>query len=232
MTFETETIDLEDGFDALFDHAWETWEENHKEYVSWIEEEYRRAVPKRDSTSGVDVAYDGDDAGQKAIEVATLKLFNLSETEASFVRNLTFGKQAIDQCVRSLNNWELADELSFWDHAKKSASAPEWYGVMCNEYRYACLQEITRRSHRINEQGGLEYIKTYNETHTISDILAEYGVSAVPGRTIHCPMHDDSTPSLKIFADNQRAYCFNQACALWNEGYGTDQFALNKILSR
>jgi hypothetical protein len=230
LTIET---DSEEGFDALFDHAWNTWEESYLERLSWIKEEWNRATGEHsEGPECVAVAFDGDDAGQKAVEVILLKLLNLPETEASYIRNLSFGKQSVDQCVQSLNNWELADELAGWDHAKKINNAPEWWYDMCDQYRSACLRAITKRAKYINELNGLDYIHTYIETHTITDILAEYGINAVAGKVIHCPMHDDSTPSLKIFADNKRAYCFNQACALWNEGYGTNSFTLNKILSR
>lgn len=232
MTFETETIDLEDDFDELFDHAWSTWEDVHKERLSWIEEEYERAVPEHDGPGTVVVAFDGDEAGQKASSELMVKLLSDSPTRTNYLRSRFIHGNPMEQSIRFLSNWELADELSYWDALGKGRGMPEWWAEMCKDHKNICLGEITRRSRKLNDLGGVEYIKTYNASNTITSVLSEYGVYAVAGKTVRCPMHDDTSPSLSVSKDDGRAFCFNQSCILWHDGYGVDPFEMNKILSR
>lgn len=115
---------------------------------------------------------------------------------------------------------------------RKVRGAPEWWYEMCEAAYATCQRDITRRSQKINDLGGFSYIEVYNQNNTITDVLEEYGIMGVAGKSVRCPMHDDSTPSLSITPKNNRAYCFNQACILWGNGHGEDAFGLNKILSR
>lgn len=180
----------------------------------------------------VAIAYDGDEAGQKAMTEIMVKLLSTSMSETTFVRGLLIHRSPHRDCIKSLSNWELADEMSFWEHCRKIGAAPDWWYEMAEEHKADCLSEITRRSKQINDLDGIDYIRVYNEENTITDVLIQYGIEAIPGRTIHCPMHDDSTPSLTIFAHNRRAFCFNQACLLNGDGHGESAFGLNKLLSK
>lgn len=229
-----ETIDSEDGFDAIFDHVWTNWREKYEERLSWIAEEWDRAVSES-STPGhgeVAIALDGDEPGQKAMNELMVKFVSDSDSRTNYLRCMLINKGSPEQCIRSLTNWELADDTSWWGHMRKISGAPEWWYDMAQEQKEVCLGEITRRSRKLNESSGIEYIKTFNETNTITSILSQYGVNAVPGKTVRCPMHDDSSPSLSISSNDKRGYCFSQSCILWHDGYGVDPFELNKILSR
>lgn len=229
-----ETIDSEDGFDALFDYAWANWREKYEERLSWIAEEWERAVSETSATGHgeVAIALDGDEAGQKAMSELMVKLLTDTPTRGNYIRSLIIHHHPMEQAIRMLSNWEVADELSYWTAIGKGRDMPEWWTEMCKDNRETCLGEITRRSRKLNDLSGIEYIKTFNANNTITSILSQYGVNAVPGRTVRCPMHDDSSPSLSVSRDDGRAYCFNQACILWHDGHGVDQFELNKILSK
>jgi hypothetical protein len=59
-------------------------------------------------------------------------------------------------------------------------------------------------------------------------ILQEHGVQrAAPGRTVRCPLHPDSSPSMTISRDSERAWCHNPECDGFNggRGLGSDQLA-------
>lgn len=182
----------------------------------------------------VAIAYDGDEAGQKALETVMLNALNLSDSEQNYIRSLCLNQMPMAQAVRSLTNRELADELGTWDRSRKVRGAPEWWYQMCEDSYAACIQEIQRRSEQINDSGNgaFEYVKNYQANHTITDVLLDHGIMATPGKNVTCPMHDDDTPSLSISRDDGVAYCFNQACILWGDGKGVTSFKLNKILSK
>lgn len=179
------------------------------------------------------IAYDGDEAGQKATTELMFKVLDLSDTETGYLRSFTLEHNPFAEAVRLLTNRELADELAFWDRMHKAANLPDWWYEMSREHHSASLLEVTRRSRKLNDnRGEYDYIKNYNASHSISDVLEAYGTFGVPGRNAICPMHDDSTPSLSITKENNWVYCFNEACLLWGNGHGTDAFGLNKILSK
>ena len=177
------------------------------------------------------LAFDGDDAGRKATDMAMLTVLNLSDTEAAFLRAFVVEGKPFAECVGLLGNRELADELSFWSELDRSAPVPDWWHEMCQDHRTACLSEVTRRSRKVNDQGGNQYIKSFNDANGISSVLESHGYRGIPGRTVRCPKHDDSTPSLSISKDDRVCYCFNQSCVLWGSGHGTDAYGLQKILS-
>lgn len=49
------------------------------------------------------------------------------------------------------------------------------------------------------------------QRHTLVEILERHGVAVVgsgPRRTARCPFHDDQSPSLSVYLDSNRYYCF------------------------
>lgn len=55
----------------------------------------------------------------------------------------------------------------------------------------------------------------------ISAVLAErFGLEATPGHSVRCPFHDDRNPSMKIAADDRRAWCHSPACEAYEDGRG------------
>lgn len=66
---------------------------------------------------------------------------------------------------------------------------------------------------------------------SICGVLMEvWGVPrAAPGRTIVCPMHDDTTPSLSISHDDERCWCKSPRCIAYNDGHGRGPAELRKL---
>jgi len=80
-------------------------------------------------------------------------------------------------------------------------------------------------------------IAYFNQQVTVSDVLRDsWGVPkrrsdkhAVPGQTIHCPAHDDRSPSLSIAPDDRRVWCHSVRCVLYNDGRGRDAWDLHRL---
>ena len=54
-------------------------------------------------------------------------------------------------------------------------------------------------------------IAVARQRHTLVDLLACHGITVVgsgPRRTARCPFHDDQSPSLSVYLDSNRYYCF------------------------
>lgn len=66
---------------------------------------------------------------------------------------------------------------------------------------------------------------------TASEILRElWGVErAVPGRSVKCPAHEDSSPSLSILRDDKRAICKAPHCILNNNDRGRGTYELRSL---
>jgi hypothetical protein len=66
----------------------------------------------------------------------------------------------------------------------------------------------------------------------VTDALFEYfGLRAVAGRSVKCPMHDDRRPSLSIFPDNKRAMCHAAMCAFNGEGHGVSAYDIRHLVA-
>jgi hypothetical protein len=176
------------------------------------------------------LAFDGDEAGQRATDEAFLNLLDISDSEKGFLRSLGKGNPYREACAL-LSNTELADELALNTRNEKISGAPDWYTDMWRDNKEDCIAEINRRSRFVNDTSGrVSFIKTFNQNNTITDVLGAYGLHTAPGRSVRCPKHEDSSPSFSISKDDGRGYCFNQDCELWHDGHGVDAYELNKIL--
>lgn len=54
-------------------------------------------------------------------------------------------------------------------------------------------------------------IATARQRHTLVELLARHGIAVSgsgPRRTARCPFHDDQSPSLSVYLDSNRYYCF------------------------
>jgi hypothetical protein len=55
----------------------------------------------------------------------------------------------------------------------------------------------------------------------VSAVLAtRFGLEARPGHSVRCPFHPDHRPSMKIAADDQRAWCYAPTCEAYEDGRG------------
>lgn len=178
------------------------------------------------------LAFDGDSAGEQAMHNALLNLLPIEEDVRAFLRSWVFNKEEYTKAITFLSNEALADEYRV-NVSAVSGNMPDWYRDSAREWANECMRLINYRAAELTRpDNGYDQIKEYNREHTISSVLSEFGYRAVPGRSTRCPAHDDSSPSLSISRDDGRAYCFNQSCILWHDGYGVDAFELNKILSK
>lgn len=69
------------------------------------------------------------------------------------------------------------------------------------------------------------------ETSTASELLRSlWGVqNATPGRSVHCPAHDDQMASLSILRDDRRVICKAGYCVLNNDDHGRGTYELRKL---
>lgn len=174
------------------------------------------------------LAFDGDEAGQQAADNAVLTVLNLEDDQKDYLRSFVFQGNSFESSIKYLSNESLANEYRFWSSPPRKT--PEWIRDEFKEYEEACMRLINYRSSLVSKTGGNDHIREFNSQNTITAVLASYGYNATPGRSVRCPSHDDTTPSLSVSRDDGRAYCFNQSCPLWHDGYGVDAYELNKIL--
>lgn len=87
---------------------------------------------------------------------------------------------------------------------------------------------VTRPPRR--DKAGESPIERFNAAVTVTTVLArQYGLDAVPGRTVRCPAHEDRHPSLSIARDDQRVWCHAAGCPLNDGGRGADAWALASL---
>ena len=55
-------------------------------------------------------------------------------------------------------------------------------------------------------------IAEIKERLRITEVLAKYGLSVKKGNMIHCPFHDDKTPSMQVYPKTDSLYCFSGNC--------------------
>jgi DNA primase len=178
------------------------------------------------------LAFDGDEAGDKAMQNAMLNLLNLEPDVTNFLRVWAVEGKPYRDAILSLGNEALAEEYQSVSRMASNREFPDWLRDGLRQDAYQCMNLINYRSAQLTRAGnGVDQIKDFNSEHSISSVLASYGYPGVPGRSVRCPKHDDSSPSLSISRDDGRAYCFNQSCILWHDGYGVDAYELDKILS-
>jgi hypothetical protein len=173
------------------------------------------------------LAFDGDPAGDEAIKNAMLTVLDLDDDHKDYIRSYVNDGRSFWSSLRFLSNQALSDEYRFWSFNIKG---PEWLQQLFSDNALDCARLINDRANQLGRNSGTDTISSFNKENTITNVLASFGYQGVPGRSVKCPSHDDSSPSLSISRDDGRAYCFNQSCPLWHDGYGVDAFELNKIL--
>jgi hypothetical protein len=66
----------------------------------------------------------------------------------------------------------------------------------------------------------------------VSALLAMFGLTALPGRSVRCPFHDDRHASLSIADDDERVWCKAPECPLYNDGTGLGSLALEALVRK
>ncbi|MFK7900276.1 MAG: CHC2 zinc finger domain-containing protein [Cyclobacteriaceae bacterium] len=62
----------------------------------------------------------------------------------------------------------------------------------------------------------------------IEEVLERYGLSVNKNKMIHCPFHDDKTPSMQVYPKTDSLYCFSGNCQLHGKSIDQIDFIMHK----
>jgi DNA primase len=63
---------------------------------------------------------------------------------------------------------------------------------------------------------------------TLSRVLQHYGLKPDKHLRLHCPFHDDKTPSLQVYYKTHTAYCFSSNCKTHGQSMDVIDFVMHK----
>ncbi|HYC29522.1 MAG TPA: CHC2 zinc finger domain-containing protein, partial [Chitinophagaceae bacterium] len=63
---------------------------------------------------------------------------------------------------------------------------------------------------------------------SLSQVLQNYGLRPDKNGRLHCPFHEDKTPSLQVYYKTQTAYCFSSNCKTHGRSMDVIDFILHK----
>ncbi|HZD93839.1 MAG TPA: CHC2 zinc finger domain-containing protein, partial [Candidatus Sulfotelmatobacter sp.] len=63
---------------------------------------------------------------------------------------------------------------------------------------------------------------------TLAQVLQHYGLKPDKHLRLHCPFHDDKTPSLQVYYKTHTAYCFSSNCKTHGQSMDVIDFVLHK----
>jgi energy-coupling factor transporter ATP-binding protein EcfA2 len=63
---------------------------------------------------------------------------------------------------------------------------------------------------------------------TLSQVLSHYGLKPDKQLRLHCPFHDDKTPSLQVYYKTQSCYCFSSNCKTHGRSLDVIDFVMYK----
>ena len=61
----------------------------------------------------------------------------------------------------------------------------------------------------------------------LSQVLDHYGLKPDKHLRLHCPFHDDKTPSLQVYYKTQTCYCFSTNCSTGGKAMDVIDFIMN-----
>ncbi len=70
-------------------------------------------------------------------------------------------------------------------------------------------------------------IEEIKERLTIGRVLAHYGLE-VKNKHIHCPFHEDKTPSMRVYEETNTVYCFSGNCSTHGHSLDVIEFVQRK----
>lgn len=71
-------------------------------------------------------------------------------------------------------------------------------------------------------------ITAIKEKLTLATVLHYYGLKADKTNKLHCPFHEDKTPSLQVYYKTQTCYCFSSNCKTHGKSIDVIDFILHK----
>lgn len=63
---------------------------------------------------------------------------------------------------------------------------------------------------------------------TLAQVLQHYGLKPDKNGRLHCPFHEDKTPSLQVYYKTQTAYCFSSNCKTHGKSMDVIDFVMHK----
>ncbi len=63
---------------------------------------------------------------------------------------------------------------------------------------------------------------------TLAQVLQHYGLKPDKHLRLHCPFHDDKTPSLQVYYKTHTAYCFSSNCKTHGKAMDVIDFVMHK----
>ena len=63
---------------------------------------------------------------------------------------------------------------------------------------------------------------------TLSEVLKYYNLKPDKNLRLHCPFHEDKTPSLQVYYKTHTAYCFSSNCKTHGKSLDVIDFVMNK----
>ena len=152
------------------------------------------------------LAFDSDEAGLRAADRAIQRLYGLQPPAP----------------LRTLSDWELAAEFEHWDRLQEEAVYGTETWSYCEYWANTAAFEIRRRAQLryTPAKPGYDLKKILEDLRERVDIVAvftartDYSAFAESKRsrnntiTIRCPFHDDRSPSLTLYTEQQTWWCF------------------------
>jgi DNA primase len=62
---------------------------------------------------------------------------------------------------------------------------------------------------------------------TIAQVLDHYGLKANPSKMLHCPFHNDKTPSMQVYPETNTVHCFSSNCKLHGRAIDVIDFIMH-----
>jgi DNA primase len=62
---------------------------------------------------------------------------------------------------------------------------------------------------------------------TIAQVLDHYGLKPNPSKMLHCPFHNDKTPSMQVYTETNTVHCFSSNCKLHGRAIDVIDFIMH-----
>ncbi len=63
---------------------------------------------------------------------------------------------------------------------------------------------------------------------TLSEVLKHYNLKPDKNLRLHCPFHEDKTPSLQVYYKTHTSYCFSSNCKTHGKSLDVIDFIMHK----
>jgi DNA primase len=71
-------------------------------------------------------------------------------------------------------------------------------------------------------------IQEIKENLSLATVLNYYGLKPDKGQRLHCPFHEDKTPSMQVYPKSDTAYCFSANCTTHGKSLDVIDFIMHK----